>query len=678
MNFLNPAFLFALAAAALPLIIHLLRRRRARDVPFSSLRFLERSDRKSMRRIDLRRLILLILRTLAIAAVAFAFARPVITGRAAALFPGSEPKSVVVMIDRSYSMGVRGSGGTAFDSAVSAALDIAGGLETDDELTLVLFDEGSETVLTSDRPGRAAAAGSLAGARTSLMGTALRAAAGQGLALLEGSRREARELFIISDMQRSGAGGGPAVPVPAGTRVFLVPVEPAQGANVAVERVILPGSAVHRGEAVPMRVFVRNTSPGSPAVFPLRVDLGGRRIFEKEVELAPGEGAEHVFEFDAGRSGWLRGSVSCREDMLEADDTRLFTLLARERTPALLISGDGAFYLRQALHPEGAEGDIDLVSKGWSEYTTADLAAADVVAAGPGATPRPGDAALLRRFAEEGGRLIVFIAPGMEKFAEQVSSRGITARELVSAGFVELERPAGTHPLLSLFGRQDLDALARLRFLRRASVEGLPAGDAVIRFSDGDPFVWTEEAGEGVIIFAAASPVPESGDLVLSPWFLPLAQQMALAPLIVSAGREGALVGSDVSVPLAGEGCVITLPGGAGYVDPSAGSSGRVIVPAGEHQGYLTADCGEHGWETAVNPDCRLESGLEYMTAEEAADSLGLSSWSSASAGEGIAGALREAREGREIADALIIVAAVLFAAELAVAQKPGKEGGKA
>ena len=191
MNFINPAFLFALAASALPLLIHLLSRRRAREVPFSSLRFLERSDRKSMRRINLRRLILLALRTLAIAVIALAFARPVITGRTASLFPGKEPKSVVVMVDRSYSMGVRGNEGTAFDAAAAAALDIAGGLEEDDELTIVLFDEGAEEIFTAERPGRAAAAGALAGEEPSLKGTDLRAAAGHGAALLGKSRRTA-------------------------------------------------------------------------------------------------------------------------------------------------------------------------------------------------------------------------------------------------------------------------------------------------------------------------------------------------------------------------------------------------------------------------------------------------------------------------------------------------------
>ena len=87
MNFLNPLFLVALAAMAVPLLIHIFSRRRVPEIPFSTLRFLRRSDRRSMRRINFRRLLLLILRMAAIALVALAFARPVVRGGLAALFP---------------------------------------------------------------------------------------------------------------------------------------------------------------------------------------------------------------------------------------------------------------------------------------------------------------------------------------------------------------------------------------------------------------------------------------------------------------------------------------------------------------------------------------------------------------------------------------------------------------
>jgi hypothetical protein len=423
-----------------------------------------------------------------------------------------------------------------------------------------------------------------------------------------------------------------------------------------------------------MRIYVRNTSACCPAVFPLRIDLDGRRIVEKEIELPPGEGAEHTFEFDAGRPGWIRGSVSCREDMLPADDTRLFTMLVREKTPVLLIAG-GAFYLEQALAPDGADGDIDLEVKGWGGYTTADLARADVAVAGPGGRPRREDASLLRRFAEEGGRIVVFISPGMEDMAERLSSYDIAVTAGAGgAGFTELERPGREGALLSILSDLDLDGLAGLRFTETALVGGLPRGRAALTFSGGRPFVWIERAGAGEIVFAAVSPVPESGDLVLSPYFLPLVQQMALAPLSVSPGREGALVGSPVEVPAESGGCSIILPGGEEYLGAQA-AAGRLTVPAGERQGYLTAECGEETWQTAVNPDCRLESTLDYMTAHEAADSLGLESWAAAPADERISASVSEAREGREIADILVAVAALLLVAELAVAQRPGSGG---
>jgi hypothetical protein len=151
---------------------------------------------------------------------------------------------------------------------------------------------------------------------------------------------------------------------------------------------------------------------------------------------------------------------------------------------------------------------------------------------------------------------------------------------------------------------------------------------------------------------------------------------MVLAPLSVSPGREGGLIGSTVQVPLAGDGdCAVILPGGAEYVDPARTGTGRETVPAGDRQGYLTASCGGMEWQTAINPDCSLESTLEFMSAEETADSLGLVSWASAGADAGISGAVREAREGREIADILIIAAALLLVAELAVAQSPGRGG---
>lgn len=685
MNVINPGFLFALAAAALPLLIHLLSRRRVPDMPFGSLRFLRRSDRRSMRRVSIRRLLLLAMRTAAIALIVLAFARPVVEGRLAAVMPSGTPRTVIVLLDASYSMGVLGSGGTAFDRAREAALDIVGALEPADEAVVVLFEEGRRRVYAAERAGREAAARALGDARPGWGGTDLRAALAHARAIARQSRRGASEIFIVSDLQRSGvrpAGGGGAGEA-AGSggpeRVFLVPVEHDGGANVSVERVVVPRTAVHRGEPVAIRALLR-AGRGEDAAVPVRVEVDGRRIIEREEVVPAGGEAAFEFRFEAQRSGWVRGVVSCRGDRLPADDERRFTVNVRERTRALLVASPGAaFYLAQALDPEGADGDMELRTIGWDEFQSADLAGTDVVVAAPAGADARRDAPLLRRFAGDGGRVVVVIAPGLEELAGAMSAHPLRiSMRRRDEGFERLERPGEASALLAPFGREDLDGLARLRMRGSPAVSGVPAGETLLRFSDGTPFVWREATGDGEILFLAAEPSPAGGDLVLSPWFLPLVQQLALARLGPVPGTEGALVGSTIPLPPGlPEGCEVTMPDGSLY-RPAPGGAGAAVAPAGDAPGFLSLSCGER-WEVAVNPDCERESDLDCMTADEAADSLGLRDFAVAPAGRETARAVAEAREGREIAGVLAAAAILLLAAELALAQtgrpQAGEEG---
>ena len=80
MSFLNPLFLFGLAAAAIPVIIHLFTRRRPKEVRFPSLEFLAEVNQSEIRRLKLKQWLLLLLRTLAVAALALAMSRPALKG----------------------------------------------------------------------------------------------------------------------------------------------------------------------------------------------------------------------------------------------------------------------------------------------------------------------------------------------------------------------------------------------------------------------------------------------------------------------------------------------------------------------------------------------------------------------------------------------------------------------
>lgn len=98
MTWLSPAFLFGLLALALPLALHLLRRRVVGTRPFPSLRFLA-PNRTDQRKHQLRRRIVLSLRCLALALLAFAFARPFFGPP-----PSADARAIVVVIDNSFSL----------------------------------------------------------------------------------------------------------------------------------------------------------------------------------------------------------------------------------------------------------------------------------------------------------------------------------------------------------------------------------------------------------------------------------------------------------------------------------------------------------------------------------------------------------------------------------------------
>jgi len=700
MNFLNPVYLFALAAVAVPILIHIFSRRRVPEVPFSTIRFLNRSDRRSMMRINMRRLLLLLLRILAVALVALAFARPVVRGSLAALFPAGGSRAACILLDRSYSMGVQGDEGVAFERAKARVSSILDNLDRGDAVSLVLFDTATDALYDGELE-KEAVFGALKGLGPSWSGTDLRSAVSFAERWLEGARRDVRELYIVSDFQRSalagtvmGGGGAPGprgassgAPAPGAPgaeippiapkaprlpiRALLFPVQTNGASNVSIEEVLAPRVTLHKGETAALTIVLRNTSKDLAARFPLEVSLGGRRIIEKEIEIRPDNYLKETVIAPAERAGWIEGIVKKRPDRLAADDTRYFTLDVREKSRVLLVADEGSLYLEQALSPTGAEGDIAVTKRGWRSFTSADLNGADVVLLGPGRGPEAGDVAIIDRFVARGGTAIVLLLSELKAAAQRLSRYPLTFEFVeMSQGFFTLARPARTPAYLAPFDEGDLAALARLRFRSAALVRGVPAGATGLAFTTGNPFVWEEKRGEGTVVFAAADPRPAAGELVLSPYFLPLIQQLALATGSKSVPSEGSLVGEPVLWKSMVEGVfTCELPGGS-ILKPARSEEG-VLVPPVEEPGFVTILAGSQtAAKIAVNVDCRGESDLAYLSARAAADSLGLTNRLVVEEDRPVASAIRAAREGREITVPLIIAAMALLAAELAVAQR--------
>lgn len=222
-SFLQPTFLWAGLAAVMPLILHLLARRRAVRIRFPTIRFLKLAQHRSSRRLRMENFLLWLLRTCLLLLLAIGFALPVLrSGRLGAL--GRVRRDVAIVWDVSASMTYESGGRRVWEDTHEAVRQILAGLQPGDRAAIILAAD-RPIPLVAQPNADLAFVESLVRQQTPLplpgsLAPAVRAAA----AALKNSGRRERELYILTDGQArawdgfAAATNAPTGPVGAGER----------------------------------------------------------------------------------------------------------------------------------------------------------------------------------------------------------------------------------------------------------------------------------------------------------------------------------------------------------------------------------------------------------------------------------------------------------------------------
>ncbi|HEX7120104.1 MAG TPA: BatA domain-containing protein [Longimicrobiales bacterium] len=536
MSFLAPAFLFGLAALAVPVIVHLTQRHRKDVVEFPSLMFLERIPYRAVRRQRLRHRALFGLRCLAIILLAAAFARPFLDRPGAALAPAAEAREVVILLDRSWSMGAAG----RWAAARAAARRVVAGLGAEDRASLVVFDEAAHEIVaaTSDGARLLAALDTLAvGSRATRYAPALRLAA----RILSVSRRPRREAVLVSDFQRRGWDAAEAARLPAGAA--LVPIDVAAGgetANVAVAGVAFRRESAARGERV--RATARLVNAGATPVRGLAValELDGREVRSRLVDV-PAHGAAAVeFEPFVLAGAPVRGAVRIDDGALPADDAFRFVLAPGQALPVLILDGadpDASLYLRRALAIGEAPG-FAVEAKPARRLRAADLDGRAVVVLNGARCPGGAAGRGLRQWVEAGGGLVVALGESSRMPAAELAA-------LLPGTFgAPVDRDVGGtlgridfgHPVFEPFAAPRSGDFSSARFWRVRPVAPADSATVLARFDDGAAALVERRVGRGRVLLWASTLDAFWNDLALQPVFLPFVHGLVRH----AAGREEA------------------------------------------------------------------------------------------------------------------------------------------
>jgi hypothetical protein len=138
MQFVYPYFLYSLFALSIPIIVHLFNFRRFKRIYFSNITFLKEinQDTKSVQ--NLKHLLILLCRLLALFFLIMAFAQPYISASNKEIIGGTN--GVSIYIDNSYSSGVKGKNGILLEEAKIKAKEIAQSFKASDKFHLLTND----------------------------------------------------------------------------------------------------------------------------------------------------------------------------------------------------------------------------------------------------------------------------------------------------------------------------------------------------------------------------------------------------------------------------------------------------------------------------------------------------------------------------------------------------------
>jgi hypothetical protein len=504
MSFLYPAFLIGAAAVAIPIVLHLLRRDVAPEVPFSAVRLLRRSPIERTRRRRIRDVLLLAARVLAVLLLAAAFARPYVPSAAT-------PPLRIVALDRSYSMSAPGRFDRALELA-KTAVDEAGATQ---RVAALAFDERADVVA---EPGMAAEArAALERVQIGFGATRYRPIIDRALDLAAGG---VGHLVLVTDLGRSGWDDEQPVTVPDDWTVDVLDVGDIPG-NVAV-------ADVHRDDD---RVIasIRNSGPGTYSGV-VRVDVDGRRLGEARATVEPGATADITVAVQVPAAGVMSVSID-DPDGFAADNVRYVALDPAARQRVLIVtSGAGrpaGFFLARAM--DAWEGSADgfaatTVSGGrFSAMKTAELAPYGAIAllSTRGLDRRGRDA--IGAYVRNGGGLFVAAAPDVEAaplsnalgWQPPIAPAEIADRPLTLAA-TDLR-----HPIFQPFGPLAAN-LGQVRFERvwRVRADGW---EVAARFTDGTPALLERAEGAGRVVLFASDVDRRWNDFPLHPSFVPFA-----------------------------------------------------------------------------------------------------------------------------------------------------------
>ena len=348
MNFIYPQFLWALLAIAIPIIIHLFNFRKFKKVYFSDVSLLKQVELETSKKSNIKHLLILLARILAIAALVFAFAQPYFNNEENGNRIGE--KIVSVYLDNSLSMNNKWNEFTVLDYAKKQAMQVANSFEQNDKFLLITndFKPIHQRFLTKDE-----FVNEIDEIGISSVSRKMSAVEQKQIDFLNKEASQNKWAFYISDFQKSTS-DITELKLDSTVSVTVLPVSGSYAGNVWIDSVWFesPVRMVNKKEKLHARIV--NSNPDDIQI-KLELSLNGKVKGLLNEDVMGNSESEISLDYLVHESGEIAGVLSLSEypePNAIFDDSYYFSYLLKPESKVLVINQSSEFL-------DGKQGNVN-------------------------------------------------------------------------------------------------------------------------------------------------------------------------------------------------------------------------------------------------------------------------------------------------------------------------------
>ena len=334
MHFVFPAFLFSLFVLAAPVIIHLFYFRRFKQVMFSNIRFLKLIRNEKQSKNNLKQLILLILRLLALAFLVFAFAQPYLPIKNNIIKSGK--KAISIYIDNSMSMENVGATGNLLDNAKKLATEIVKAYDINDQFQVITNDFSTKQQRFYDQSNIQSLINEI---KVSPFPKKLSSIQQRQISILNESKINNRIIYVLSDMQKTTA-DIELLSKDSGIVKYFIPLSATSNNNISIDSAWMDKPILRLNQQANLNVSITNYSDKNIDDATITLQMNGVQKGLANYNLAANQTTTISIPFTISEPGWNKLLLNITDYPFTFDDDYFMSFYVRDRINILCLNND--------------------------------------------------------------------------------------------------------------------------------------------------------------------------------------------------------------------------------------------------------------------------------------------------------------------------------------------------